>query len=175
MEKNHFSMLASHPPPPPSPTPGALLSFQSYHPVEQFCINILLLFNLIVIKSAGHSKANKEAKLMEKKICFILDAGNLGAWGGGRWGWASVQRPTLLPHWQERDKSFYRWREGGPGRNSTVSSVIVNGLGAVSLQFQGCLFPFPWGQLSELWQLCHGCNLVIKWLTSPIWSGFQYL
>ena len=71
-------------PPPPSLTPGALISFQSYHPVEQFCINILLLFNLIVIKGAGRSKANKEAKLMEKKICFILDAGNLGVCGGGR-------------------------------------------------------------------------------------------
>ena len=31
--------------------------------------------------AAGRSKANKEARLVERKICFISEAGNLG----GRW------------------------------------------------------------------------------------------
>ena len=91
--------------------------------------------------------------------------------GGGPLSKGQLSSPTD----KKGTRAFTGGGRGGPGRNSTVSSVIVNGLGAVSLQFQGCLFPFPWGQLSELWQLCHGCNLVIKWLTSPIWSGFQYL
>ena len=31
---------------------------------------------------AHWSKANKEARLVERKVCFISDAGNWG-WGGG--------------------------------------------------------------------------------------------
>ena len=41
--------------------------------------------------AACHSKANKEPVLVERKVCFILDAGN---WGEGR---TPVQRPTP-PH-----------------------------------------------------------------------------
>ena len=44
---------------------------------------------------ADHSKASKQARLMERKFCFISDAGNCGGGGGGR-GWqTSVQR--LIP------------------------------------------------------------------------------
>lgn len=44
--------------------------------------------------AARHSKANKEARLMGKKACFILDSSN---WGRGRisgWGCMPVQGST---------------------------------------------------------------------------------
>ena len=34
--------------------------------------------------AACGSKANEEASLVERKICFILDAGNWAGGGGGR-------------------------------------------------------------------------------------------
>ena len=41
---------------------------------------------------AAHcSKANKQARLVERKVCFISDAGNCGVEG-----WQAVQRPTPL-------------------------------------------------------------------------------
>ena len=51
---------------------------------------------------------------MERKVCFILDAGNQS----GEW-WTPVQRLTPLP---DNQGGFYRWREGVTCRNSTVSS-----------------------------------------------------
>ena len=50
------------------------------------------------------------------KVCFISDAGNRG--GGGQ---MSVQRWTPPSTDNQGDKSFYRLREGAPGRNSTVN------------------------------------------------------
>ena len=51
---------------------------------------------LVFLKGGGlaahHSKPNKEVRLVERKVCFILDAGSLG--GGGQ---VSVQKLTL-PH-----------------------------------------------------------------------------
>ena len=43
-----------------------------------------------------HSKANKQARLVERKVCFISDAGNWGTGGEGGW-WTSVlvQRLTV--------------------------------------------------------------------------------
>ena len=51
-------------------------------------------------------KANKQARLVESKVCFFSDSGN---WQGG-W-WTSVQRPTAPTgnHW---GKSFYRQKWG---------------------------------------------------------------
>ena len=39
--------------------------------------------------AARRSKANKEARVVERKVCFVLDAGN---WRGEGWG-----RGTLVP------------------------------------------------------------------------------
>ena len=58
--------------------------------------------------AACHSEGNEEARLVERKVCFILDA---STWGGGR-------MDLLITHGQ----SFYRQREGAISRNSTVSS-----------------------------------------------------
>ena len=58
--------------------------------------------------SACRSEVSEEARLVERKVCFILDA---STWGGGR-------MDLLITHGQ----SFYRQREGATCRNSTVSS-----------------------------------------------------
>ena len=42
--------------------------------------------------AAHRSKANKKARFVEKKVCFILEAGNR-VWGR-QGGWTPVQRPT---------------------------------------------------------------------------------
>ena len=57
--------------------------------------------------AAPHSKTNKQAKLVEGKVCFISDASNC-------WGRADVcQRQTAhLPPPQAVGKSFYRPGEG---------------------------------------------------------------
>lgn len=56
---------------------------------------------------AHSSKANKEARLVERKVCLFSKVGNQG---GGR---TPVQTPTLSsPCWQAVGKSFYKWREG---------------------------------------------------------------
>ena len=60
------------------------------------------------------SKANKEAVLVVRKVCFILDA---SSWGGG----GQSQRP-ISP--QSVGKSFHGWREGAAYSNSTVSSDV---------------------------------------------------
>ena len=41
---------------------------------------------------ADHSKASKQARLMERKFCFISDAGNWGGGGGGGEWQTSDQR-----------------------------------------------------------------------------------
>ena len=47
--------------------------------------------------AARSSKANKEARLVERKVCFILDASNRGGGGGGGGRQMPVQRPTSPP------------------------------------------------------------------------------
>ena len=54
---------------------------------------------------------------MERKVCFILDAGNQG--GEGR---ADSCPKASSPQWQPVGKSFYGQREGATCRNSTGSS-----------------------------------------------------
>ena len=54
--------------------------------------------------------------LVEGKVCFILDAGNL--WGRAYTG----PKASSPPHPQLVRKSFCRLREGATCRNSTVSS-----------------------------------------------------
>ena len=87
---------------------------------------------------------------MERKVCFISDAGNL--WGGWQ---TSVQRPTPHPD-KQGSESFYRQSQGwgAPCRNSAVISdshpeLVISGLssillvvvGTVDLQFRGVLVP----------------------------------
>ena len=93
--------------------------------------------------AARCSKANKQTRLVEGKVCFISDGGNLAG------GWMSVQRPAPH-HWQSVGKLFYRQTEGATFRNSMVSSdshhqighqrsdlCYLGWLGTINLQFQG--------------------------------------
>ena len=69
-------------------------------------------------QAACRSKAHKEARLVERKVCFISDAGN---WGRGM----SVQRPTA-PSWQAGSESSYRQRgQGGMCRNTQSSLAVI--------------------------------------------------
>ena len=55
--------------------------------------------------SAHHSKANKEARLMERNICFILDA---GVCVGGRVDSCPKADPPFLDN--QWTRAFYRQR-----------------------------------------------------------------
>ena len=101
------------------------------------------------------SKTDKEARLVERKVCFILGAGN---WEEG-WhlskGW--LNPPALRISGLE-----FLEAEGATCRNSTVSSDSYFEIGhwwsdqhQIQLVFSSrvVLFPFPWGQFWELWQL----------------------
>ena len=57
--------------------------------------------------SALHSKANKQARLVERKICFISDAGNWRGDGGGY-----LSKGGLSPR-QAGGESFYRQSHRG--------------------------------------------------------------
>ena len=97
--------------------------------------------------AARRSKANEEARLVEMKVCFILDAGN--KWGG--WGGRTpVQRPTPPSPDNQGARAFI---DRGRGLHvETIQSaltgvlkLVISGLtrviwivlGTVNLQFQG--------------------------------------
>ena len=65
-------------------------------------------YNQKWVLSACRLKVGEEARLVERKVCFILDA---GTWGGGR-----MDLLTII------GQNFYRQRKGATCRNSTVSS-----------------------------------------------------
>ena len=105
--------------------------------------------------TAGCSKANEEARLVERKVCSIAGASSIGEGGGGDCPKAESS------YWQSVGFSFYRWREGATCRNSTVSSdsqletghavvawSVTNGLSYIQLIFSSRvhLFPFLWDQ-----------------------------
>ena len=104
---------------------------------------------------------------------LISDAGKPR--GRRKEGWTLMQRPTSSHPQQSMRKSFYRLREGATCRNSTVSSdshleIDLCGLISIILIVQlifsskVSLFPFPWGQFLELWQL-------VLWLKTVFLEG----
>ena len=54
-----------------------------------------------------HSKTNKQARVVERKVCFISDA---STWGRGGW-WTFVQR--LTPAHDKQGVRAFRQRSGG--------------------------------------------------------------
>ena len=74
--------------------------------------------------AARHSKANKQARLVERKGLFISDTGNLGGWG---WWQTSVHRLTPLPPTPDKGVRAFIDRVGGEVtcRNSTVILKLV--------------------------------------------------
>ena len=95
--------------------------------------------------AAHRSKANREARLVERKVCFILDASN---WGGEID--LCPKADSLPAPRQSGGKSFYRQREGLHAERaqsaltvflklviSGLTSVILIVLSTVTPQFQG--------------------------------------
>ena len=99
------------------------------------------------------SRASKQVRLVERKVCFISDAGN---WGGGLWTSVQGQFPPTPTPWQAGSESIYRQSQGRGQHAETAqssltvifklvtgglpSSVLV-ALGTVDLQFRGALVP----------------------------------
>ena len=126
-------------------------------------------FHSVTIVAAHHSKANKEAGLVKRKVCFILDPGN---------GWKAdacpkAYPPSPLPHWQPMGKSFYRLRNGVTCRHSTVAltftlKLVISGLTGIifivlstmNLQFQDWLVSIS----LSFWN----CGSFISWLRSGL-------
>ena len=88
--------------------------------------------------AACHSKANKQARLVERKVCFISDAGNCrGGW------WTSVQRLTPHPPPTPTKKQGVREftvRVGGRQHQEIAQSsltvifrVVISGLTGITL------------------------------------------
>ena len=133
-----------------------------YHVEYSCCRKTLICYWKNVEGPAAHlSKANRQSKLVERKVCFISDASRWCREEGGHLskGWF----PPSGSHW---GKSFYRQTEGTYAETVQsvltvifkliicgLTSMILVVLGTVNLQFQVHLFPFLWGQFSELWQL----------------------
>ena len=73
--------------------------------------------------------------------------------------------PAPSPHWQAEGESSYRQSEGGymqkqQSSQTVIFTLVISGLTSiillkVQLLFSSRvhLFPFLWGQFSELWQL----------------------
>ena len=110
-------------------------------------------YNQKWVLSACRLKVGEEARLVERKVCFILDA---GTWGGGR-----MDLLTII------GQNFYRQRKGATCRNSTVSSDShleighrwsdqhhLDGLS--TLQFQGVCIHFLKANSQNCGSLCHG-------------------
>ena len=135
-------------------------------------------------------KANKGVRLVERKVCFISEAGNLSLGGGGvgRVGRTCVQRPTSRPCWQSVGKSFYRRREGlyvetAQAALTGILNLVIGGLtsvllmvfSTVSLQFQGRFVPISLMPVLELWQLMSWLQSGHRVVNFSTWCGFQCL
>ena len=122
------------------------------------------------------SKANKQARSVERKVCFISDATNLGRWGGHlSKGWLP---PPPSPHTHMATsgaRAFIARRRGLHAETaqpaltvifrlviSGLTSVILIVLGTVSLQFQGPLVPI------SLWPVL---SIVTAHVLGIVWSS----
>ena len=110
---------------------------------------------MILLPKVGSScsllKVIKESRLMERKVCIILDASNARGWGGGQRGRRIevdfCQRPTPAAD-NQGIIAFIDKGEGYTQKQSALTvilrsvirgltSVILVTLNTVSLQFQG--------------------------------------
>ena len=125
---------------------------------------------------------------MEREICFILDAGNLGR-GGGVVGLLGPSRGQLLPintQWVRAfiDRAGERGlcAERAPTALSIILKLVTCGLpGVVLIKY------WPFSVPGSVCPLCfeassqncgssgHGDSLVLVLLTSSTWWGLQYL
>ena len=71
-----------------------------------------------------HSEADRQAKLVERKICFISDASNqvgLGE-GGTRLSKGWLHYPSS--HWQALGQELYKQKVGRVGTELTLETVV---------------------------------------------------
>ena len=121
------------------------------------------------------SKATEEARLVERKVCFILDAGNLGRG-------TPVQKPTP-PNWQSGARAFIdggRGLHAGPAQAALAGflSLSIGGLTSVILIVLGTVgrfVPIPLRPVLELWQLMSWLQSGHRVVNFSTWCGFQYL
>ena len=78
----------------------------------------LLLQKGVWSLAACHSRAKKQARLVERKVCFISDIGNC-EWG---WGECTTIQRLIPPHWQPVGQELFIAEAGGYSRKSTVIS-----------------------------------------------------
>ena len=121
--------------------------------------------------AAHHSKAIKEARLVERKICSFW---MLAVSGDGR----LLSKGWLPPLPTVRGESFHRQREGAPCRNNTAltvilklviggqSSAILIGLGTINLQFHSWFVPISLG---------HFLGIVAVYIMTAVWSFCSWL
>ena len=113
--------------------------------------------------SCSPSKSIKEARLVERKVGFLRDAGN-------KLGDADrvLSKGQLFPHPTDNQwarASIYERRglhaETAQSALTVILKTVIRGqisiilivLSTINLQFQGGFSPFSWGQFSELWHL----------------------
>ena len=128
-----------------------------------FCLFVCLFLGGNPGLVACHSKANKEATLVERKVCFIMDA---GIWGKVGVGW-TLSKDWLL-HFTPSNQGARTFIDREKGLHAeTIQSaltiilkLVISGLtiiilivsGTINLQFQGQFVSISWDKFSELWQ-----------------------
>lgn len=128
-------------------------------------------------------KANKQARFVESKVCSF----QILATGSGGGGHLSKGR---LPPLATSGARAYRqkWRVRGVYAEHTVISdshlqIGIDGLTSIMLVVLDIvifnsrihLFPFLWGQLSELWHLTSWLKSGHHVVNLSTWWGFWYL
>ena len=92
-------------------------------------------------RAAHHSEVSKQARLVERQVCFTSGAGSWGGEGGGH----LCKGRLLPPPKKQRRKAFIdRVVRGVARRNSTVLSnshlqLVISGLSSIILVFLGTL------------------------------------
>ena len=136
-------------------------------------LSLIVSLQLKVESGCSPLKSHLRVRMVERKVCFILESGDEGGVG-------LLSKGQLLPSTPTRQsvgKSFYRWREGAPYRNGKNSdSHLKIGhtvgwpaswlfLGTVNLHFQGQFVSISWDQFLDLWQLTY--------VMATVWSSWS--
>ena len=122
---------------------------------------LILFWHLLVTSryvyvglAAYRSKANRQARLVERNACFISDTSNWGEGEGGRHLFKGWLPPSLLPTSRGWEPYRQSWGWSVTCRSNTViltvifklvisdlPSIILIVLGTVNLQFQSPFVP----------------------------------
>ena len=124
---------------------------------RQFC-------NKSGVRLLAAQKANKETRLVERKVFFILNAGNHREGELLSKGW--------LPHnWQSVGKRIH-WQEGVTGKDSTVSFDSHLKIGYVVL-WPASVDCFRYSSSSVLGLVCSHFSVVSSWNCGSLYHGYS--